>query len=144
MNWHERSFDQLTTAELYAIVALRERVFVVEQRCAYLDADGYDLVATHLWAAGDDAPVAYLRVLPAGTKFAEASIGRVIVDAGQRGTGLGRELMRRGIAIANGPIRIGAQAHLERFYNELGFETISAVYDEDGIPHVDMLRRAAS
>lgn len=144
MHWHERSFSELTAGELYAIVALRERIFVVEQRCAYLDADGYDLEARHLWAARDGRPVAYLRVVPPGAKFAEASIGRVVVDASERGTGLGRELMRRGIAMCGGPIRIGAQAHLQRFYNELGFETASAPYDEDGIPHVEMIRRAAS
>ena len=144
MDWHERSFAELTAGELYAIVALRERIFVVEQRCAYLDADGYDLDARHLWAARDGRPVAYLRVLAPGAKFAEASIGRVVVDASERGTGLGRELMRRGIAMCAGSIRIGAQAYLERFYSDLGFEIASAPYDEDGIPHVEMIRRAAS
>jgi ElaA protein len=144
MDWHERSFAQLTTRELYAIIALRERVFVIEQRCIYLDADGLDPIATHVWAARDGAIVAYLRILPAGAKFPEASIGRVIVAASERGTGLGRELVGRGIVIADGPIRIGAQAHLQRFYGGLGFETISDVYDEDGIPHVDMIRRAGS
>jgi len=144
MDWHERSFAELTAGELYAIVALRERIFVVEQRCAYLDADGYDLGARHLWAARDGRPVAYLRVLAPGAKFAEASIGRVVVDASERGTGLGRELMRRGIAMCAGSIRIGAQAYLERFYSDLGFEIASAPYDEDGIPHVEMIRRAAS
>jgi ElaA protein len=144
MDWHERSFAELTVGELYAIVALRERVFVVEQRCAYLDADGHDAAARHLWAARAGEPVAYLRVLPPGAKFAEASIGRVVVDASARGTGLGRELMRRGIAMCAGPIRIGAQAHLARFYDELGFETVSPPYDEDGISHVEMLRRAGS
>ena len=144
MEWHDRSFGELTTAELYAIVALRERVFVVEQRCAYLDADGHDLHARHLWAARAGAPVAYLRALPAGVKYAEASIGRVIVDASARGTGLGRELMRRGISLCEGPIRIGAQAHLEQFYQQLGFVSVSAIYDEDGIPHVEMIRPAGS
>jgi ElaA protein len=144
MDWHERTFDQLTPRELYAIVALRERVFVVEQQCVYLDADGLDPIAMHLWAARDGAVVAYLRILPPGAKWPEASIGRVIVATGERGTGLGRELMTRGIAIAGGPIRIGAQAHLQRFYGELGFEPISGVYVEDGIPHVDMIRRAGS
>ena len=144
MQWHERSFEQLTARELYAIIAARERVFVVEQRCVYLDADGLDPIATHVWAEHAGEVVAYLRIMPPGSKWPETSIGRVIVAASQRGTGLGRELMRRGIALANGPIRIGAQAHLQRFYTELGFETISDVYDEDGIPHVDMIRRAAS
>jgi ElaA protein len=144
VDWHDKSFDELTVFELYAIIALRERVFVVEQRCAYLDADGHDGQARHLWAADDRGIVAYLRVVPAGEKFAEASIGRVVVDGRARGTGIGRELMRRGIALVDGPIRIGAQAHLQAFYNELGFETASPPYDEDGIPHVEMIKRAAS
>ena len=139
--WHDRAFAELTLAELYAIIALREQVFVVEQACAYLDADGLDPVSRHLWAARGDAIAAYLRIVPAGAKFAEPSIGRVIVAPGERGTGLGRALMARGIAaVGGGPIRIGAQAHLERFYGELGFRRASDVYDEDGIPHLDMLR----
>lgn len=139
--WHDRAFAELTLAELYAIIALREQVFVVEQACAYLDADGLDPVSRHLWAARGDAIAAYLRIVPAGAKFAEPSIGRVIVAPAERGTGLGRALMARGIAaIGAGPIRLGAQAHLERFYGELGFRRASGVYDEDGIPHVEMLR----
>jgi ElaA protein len=144
MDWHERSFAQLTTRELYAIIGLRERVFVVEQRCIYVDADGLDPIATHVWAARAGEIAAYLRILPPGARYPEASIGRVIVAASERGTGLGRELVTRGINVANGAIRIGAQAHLQRFYGELGFETISELYDEDGIPHVDMIRRAGS
>jgi len=146
MRWHDRSFAELTIFELYAIVTLRERVFIVEQRCAYLDADGLDPRSRHLWATDGEAEHAalraYLRIVPAGAKFAELSIGRVITAPEARGTGLGRELMRRGIAACGAvPIRIGAQAHLERFYRELGFVVASAPYDEDGIPHVDMLRQ---
>lgn len=141
--WHDKPFDALTVGELYAITALRERVFVVEQRCAYLDADGVDPACRHLWAAQGDAIVAYLRIVPAGARFAEVSIGRVITAPDVRGTGLGRTLMLRGIAACPpGPIRIGAQAHLERFYGSLGFVRASAPYDEDGIPHVEMLRPA--
>ena len=139
--WHERAFSQLTTAELYAIVELRERVFVVEQHCAYLDADGLDVAARHVWAARGEAIVAYLRILPPGARFAETSIGRVVTAPDVRGAGVGRELMRRGLAAAGpGAIRISAQAHLERFYAELGFQRASDVYDEDGIPHLEMLR----
>jgi ElaA protein len=142
--WHDRAFRELTVDELYAIIALRERVFVVEQTCPYQDADGYDPQCRHLWAARDGAIHAYLRVVPAGVKFAEVSIGRVIVAPEARGTGLGRELMRRGLAAAGaGPVRIGAQAHLEKFYGELGFARASDIYDEDGIPHIEMLRRAS-
>jgi ElaA protein len=140
--WHTRAFDELTVRELYAILALRSRVFVVEQACAYLDTDDADQVCQHLWATRGDELVAYLRIVPAGVKFAEVSIGRVIVAPSARGTGLGRTLMERGIATVGAgiPIRIGAQAHLEKFYGELGFVRASDVYDEDGIPHVEMVR----
>lgn len=141
MQWYERAFHELTVDELYAIVALRERVFVVEQRCAYLDADGVDPVARHLWASDGGEVVAYLRLIPPGVRYDEVAIGRVIVAQRVRGTGLGTELMRRGLAAAGAvPVRIGAQAHLERFYGELGFRRVSDVYDEDGIPHIEMLR----
>lgn len=141
--WHDKRFGELTLDELYAIIELRERVFVVEQHCAYLDADGLDPVARHVWADDGGEIVAYLRILPAGAKFTELAIGRVIVARRARGSGLGRELMRRGIAMAGGgAIRLGAQAHLENFYVELGFARVSDRYDDHGIPHVDMVRAA--
>jgi ElaA protein len=141
LTWHDHRFDELSATTLYGILALRARVFVVEQRCAYADLDGLDLAARHLWA--DDAAriAAYLRIVAAGAKYDEISIGRVVVDPSHRGTGLGRELMRRGLALVGDvPVRIGAQLHLERFYGELGFARASEPYDEDGIPHVEMLR----
>lgn len=144
--WQQRSFDALTARELYAILALRAEVFVVEQRCAYQDLDGFDAASSHLWAEGSDGTVvACLRLLPAGVKYDEVSIGRVVTAPSVRGTGLGRELMRRGIVAAGErvPIRIGAQAYLERFYGEFGFERASELYDEDGIPHIEMLRRGS-
>jgi ElaA protein len=143
--WFVREFAELSLEQLYAIIQLRERVFVVEQSCAYIDADGADPTCKHLWAERDGDIVAYLRVVPAGVKFAEVSIGRVITAKSARGTGLGRELMKRGIALAGGderPIRIGAQAHLSNWYAELGFEKASDVYWEDGIAHVEMVRAA--
>ena len=81
---------------------------------------------------------------PDNERFFEISIGRVIIAPQARRAGLGRELMRRGIAAA-GPvaIRISAQAHLESFYADLGFERASELYDEDGIPHLEMLRPAS-
>ena len=139
MAWRLHPFAELTIAELYAIVSLRERVFVVEQACAYLDADGHDVTARHLWC-GD--VTAYARILPAGAKYPSMSIGRVVVAPEARGRGLARELMLRAIAACTGPIELGAQAHLEAFYASLGFARTGDVYLEDGIPHVDMLRPA--
>lgn len=141
LRWNLRAFSELSAIELYAIVALRERVFVVEQTCAYQDADGIDPYARHLWADEGGTIHAYLRIVPPRLKFDEVSLGRVIVAPEARGTGLGKELMRRGLAAVGAvPVRIGAQAHLEKFYGELGFVRASDVYDEDGIPHIEMLR----
>jgi ElaA protein len=143
MRWQAKAFAELTVGELYAILVLRARVFIVEQNCPYLDPDGADPASRHLWAERDGVLLAYLRIVPPGVKYAEISLGRVITAPEARGTGLGRELMTRGIAACGDvSIRIGAQAHLERFYGELGFVRASDVYDEDGIPHIEMLRAA--
>lgn len=142
LRWFDRAFSELSTVDLYAITALRERVFIVEQNCSYLDADGHDPKCHHVWAEGPDHAIhAYLRIVPAGLKYPEVSIGRVIVAEVARGTGLGKTLVKHGLALAgNVPIRIGAQAYLEKFYADLGFVRASDVYDDDGIPHIDMLR----
>lgn len=143
--WHVRAFAELSAPELYAIVNLRERVFVVEQKCVYLDADGLDPAARHLWAERGGKIIAYLRILPAGVKYDEIAIGRVVTAPEARGGGLGRELMERGIAAVGGaPIRLSAQAHLEAFYESLGFRRASEPYDEDGIPHVEMVRASGT
>lgn len=149
IDWEWLPFAALDAAALYAIVAAREEVFVVEQRCAYRDADGRDPAAWHLVGWGGERcereVAAYLRVLLPGTRFAEHSIGRVLTTAAFRGQGLGRELMRRGLArvaeqFGAVPIRIAAQAHLADFYGSLGFVAVGEPYEEDGIPHIDMRR----
>lgn len=147
MRWQAVPFTDLSVSELYELLALRQLVFVVEQTCPYLDCDGKDHLATHLLGRDESGKlVAYARLFPPGVSFAEASIGRVVTHPSVRRTGGGRALMREAIArtrgtFGEGPIRIGAQRYLERFYGELGFEIASAPYDEDGIPHVEMLLR---
>jgi ElaA protein len=122
---------------------------VVEQACAYLDADGADAQALHLWAHDPATPVlAYLRLFAPGVLGEEARLGRVLTTARGRRRGLGRALMTRGIAVVEErfgapPIRIGAQTYLERFYRELGFVPSGPDYLEDGIPHVVMVRPGA-
>jgi ElaA protein len=141
ISWTYKSFDELSVHELYAAMRLRSEVFVVEQNCVYLDPDGYDDRAMHLLGYRDGELVAYARIFGPGIKYAEASIGRVITSAAVRGTGAGQELMREAIARCEpGPIRIGAQQYLERFYGAFGFVRVSEPYDEDGIMHIEMVR----
>ena len=143
MELHIRRFSELTVPELYDILRLRVDVFVVEQRCAYHELDGRDGCALHVWLSDDGGVAAYLRLLPPGAMFTDAAaIGRVI--AARRGEGLGAEIVRAGIAAARerlgaGRIRIEAQAYAQGFYEKLGFERCSDEFDEDGIPHVEML-----
>ena len=145
IDWRIASWSELGKDELYAILVARARVFIVEQHCPYLDLDGFDAASWHLWTG---SPVlAYLRILPPGTKYAEASLGRVITVPEARRQGLGRALVVEGLRRAElifgpVPIRIGAQKYLERFYGEFGFVRSSDDYDEDGIPHLEMLRAA--
>jgi ElaA protein len=146
LRWQWSRLPALAAVDLYAALAARQRVFAVEQNCAYLDADGHDPHAWHLlgWADGP-LPVlaAYLRVVDPGHRFAEPSIGRVLTVPPYRRVGLGRILMLEGIARTRRiwpgqPILIAAQRRLEAFYASLGFRTASAAYEEDGIPHIDM------
>jgi ElaA protein len=138
--------SELSAHDLYEALALRQRVFVVEQNCAYQDADGSDRSAWHLlgWSTVEPRLLAYARIFEPGIKYAEASIGRVVTAPEVRGEGLGRllmkEAMRRCESVSSGSaIRLGAQMRLEQFYRELGFRTVSEKYVEDGIDHVEML-----
>lgn len=147
MNWTWSRFAELGVDNLYDALALRCRVFILEQG-PYLDPDGVDRQSWHL--LGRDAAgtlQAYLRVVDPGVKYAEPSLGRVITAAEARGTGLGRQLVGEGLqrCLAAWPgqgIRISAQAHLERFYGGFGFVAVGTPYLEDNIPHLEMLRPA--
>lgn len=144
--WKIQRFSELSRDELYAILAAREAVFVVEQSCPYQDVDGKDPIAWHVTGWSPSGKVlAYARVLPPGVRFPEPSIGRVLTAAPARACGLGRELMAQAMRVAEREypglgIRISAQQYLEDFYHSLGFRTIRGPYPEDGIPHVEMHR----
>jgi ElaA protein len=136
VRWRCCAFDALAVAELDAIYRARQQVFVIEQGCIYLDADDVDAQCWHLaaWPAAGSAaqaePLAY-------------------ASSAARGTGLGRELVRRAVVEAEAlfpgaGIRISAQAHLQRFYGAFGFLAVGDEYMEDGIPHIEMLRPAAT
>lgn len=142
--WQIASFDELSNTELYKAMKLRQDVFAVEQDCVYQDADGLDLQAIHIACWDGDNLLAYQRCLPPGLQERDSTLGRIVVAPAARGKDLGKELVRRGIRhnLERWPgagIRIHAQAHLEKFYNDLGFVTDSAPYPLDGIPHLEMV-----
>lgn len=145
--WACKRFDELNTEDLYKILQVRAEVFVVEQDCVYQDVDGFDLGARHVIGqllAGDEAQlVCYARLLSPGVKYEGASIGRVVTAKSARGGGNGKALMVNSLAFCkehwpDAAITISAQQYLQKFYIELGFETQSEPYNEDGIPHIRM------
>ncbi len=149
ITWQWLNFEQFSASTLYAVLALRSEVFVLEQTCIYQDIDGLDPACWHLlgWQAIDGVPqlVAYLRGLPPGLKFTQASLGRVLTASAVRGSGTGRALLNEGLQrmqhqFPDQAIRIAAQCYLQSFYEDFGFVACSDMYDEDGIAHIDMMR----
>lgn len=143
IRWQLKSFEELSPAQLYALLKLRSGVFVVEQQCIFLDMDNKDQHCFHLLGWKDDELVAYTRLVPPGISYAHASIGRVVTSLLVRRTGVGRELMERSIAAVKDlfsatTMVIGAQLYLEKFYSSLGFRRSSEIYLEDGIEHIEM------
>ena len=140
-----KAFDELSLNELYEILKLRSEVFVVEQQCIYQDIDDFDQQSFHLFASIENQLVAYIRVLPDGLKYdCYSAIGRVLVKNEFRKNGYGIILMNEAIDFCKQnfsfPIKISAQAYLEKFYQSLGFKIVSEPYLEDNIPHISMVR----
>jgi ElaA protein len=168
LRWKVCRFDEISSLEMFYILKLRQDVFVVEQNCAYHDIDDLDRACFHVFAYSDaaahsDQPsmqadfkgansldpevLAYARLVPPNLKFREPAVGRVVVAQKARGAKLGYALMRQVLDFADDTYpgaanRISAQEHLKGFYGYFGYEVVSDVYDEDGIPHVEMLRPA--
>lgn len=163
LDWRWKPFPALTASEVYDMLQARNAVFVVEQQCVYNDVDGLDPDAWHLFAyseqadesaqapstfgrnEGDVRPTlaGYLRVLLPDASDSDVRIGRVLTTAGFRGIGLGSAMLEQALKhiVAQWPeaaIKLHAQAHLQMFYGAFGFEPVSEVHDEDGIPHVWM------
>lgn len=147
--WSEKRFSELDRQELYAILAARAEVFVVEQNCPYQDVDGLDQDSIHIMASDSGGRVlAYCRITPPGSRFVEPSVGRVLTTAAGRGTGVGRRLMEHSIDACRRhfpgqAVRISAQQYLQAFYGSLGFGVVHGPYEEDGIPHLEMLLPAS-
>ena len=145
MKFSIKSFDKLTARELYEIGKIRQEVFVVEQNCPYLDFDEKDFDSLHVYSKDEDTDkiICYARVLAPGLSYDTASIGRVMVLSNYRKYGYARKLVLQCIKkkkniMGKNEITIGAQSYLKDFYSSVGFTAVSDVYDEDGIPHIDM------
>lgn len=153
VSWVLQTFDKLTPSDLYAVLQLRQAIFVVEQKCVYLDCDDKDQYSHHLlgWheVGNTQRLMAYLRIVSPLNDGDVPQIGRVVCHPSIRGTGIGKKLMRHGISKCNvlfphQKIQISAQQYLVDFYTDLGFSISSAPYDEDGIPHIGMVYGDAS
>lgn len=143
LQWKFSAFDELSNPELYAILQLRNAVFIVEQNCVYQDLDGKDLQGIHICAWQDNQLAAYCRVLPPGISYPEASIGRIATALTYRKAGYGRQLVQSAIDLALEKfdcknITISAQAYLQHFYESFGFVKTGEMYLEDDIPHIKM------
>lgn len=141
-----KTFEGLTKLELYEIMVIRQEVFVVEQDCPYLDADGLDHLGRHILGTNKEGKIiAYTRIFPKGVKYRDyTSITRVLNHISVRGKGMGQHLMSFSIQkvyehYGSFPIKISAQCYLERFYQSFGFRSVGASYLEDGIPHIAMV-----
>jgi len=145
LDWYLKRFEELSIEELYELLRLRSEVFVVEQRCNFMDMDNKDQKCYHLLGRKNGKLLAYARIVPAGLSYAFPSIGRIVVSGDGRGMGFGVELLEVSISkveqlYGKTTIRIGAQLYLERFYGSFGFQKSSEVYLEDEIEHIEMTR----
>ena len=150
--WQAKSFNDLSVEQLYELLKMRIDVFVVEQTCVYADLDSPQNCldrhndTIHLLGYHEQTLVAYLRILPKGQSYQNhPSIGRVAIAMQARNQGLGHELIHQALLLCQKHfpgegIKISAQEHLNNFYQQHGFKQISAMYLEDDIPHISMLR----
>ncbi|MFS2259867.1 GNAT family N-acetyltransferase [Bacillus safensis] len=144
IKWTCHTFEQLSKENLYLILMERVNVFVVEQTCPYPEIDHRDQEALHLIAKENGVIVAYCRIFQNRIMYKEASIGRVLVTQAGRKKGYGKLLLIKALEklseLGETSVKIQAQAYLKSFYESFGFKAVSDVYDEDGIPHLDMVK----
>lgn len=144
MEFKLKRFKDLNIDEIYKILEIRNKVFIVEQNCPYQDCDGKDKSSYHLFLEEKGEIIAYLRILDKGVSYDQISIGRVLVNENYRGSGVARELVLKAInfieeSLKEKEIKISAQSYLINFYKSFGFKEVSKEYLEDDIPHIDML-----
>lgn len=147
--WEVKTFHQLEVDQLFDVLQLRVDVFVVEQQCAYPEIDDYDRHAETKHLSGCDESgqlIAYARLLPPGLRYLEVNLGRFVVKNVARKQGVGHQLLQEALkeiqnTWSDSAIKISAQDYLQMFYEQYGFERVSDVYLEDGIPHIEMIKK---
>ena len=147
LQWSWKSFDQLTKHELYELLSFRQSIFIVEQQSWYQDTDGLDEDSQHLLVKDKKELIGYLRLIPPGLKYETSSIGRIAISESFRGNSLGARLVDEGLRKSfeihfSNASTISAQEYLINFYQKHGFTMQGEIYDEDGIPHVQMIKNA--
>ena len=142
MEWFCKKYNELSRVELYEVLKIRQEVFIIEQNCHYLDADGYDQYARHLFCSKDNKIIAYMRIVNSGVIYDHISFGRILVDKKNRKQGLGREIIQKGLNLfsKDETIVMSAQVYLKKFYQEFGFKCVGSEYLEDDIVHIKMVR----
>lgn len=145
LNWEIKHYNELSLDDFHDLIALRIKVFVIEQNCPYQELDGKDKKAFHLIGKSSKGEIlGTLRVLPPGISYDEASIGRVVIDEKVRGQKLGHLMMKKALIFIenkfeDNTVRISGQKYLKKFYEDLNFVDIGKEYLEDGIPHLEMV-----
>ena len=148
VKWTCKRFEELTAGWLHRILKLRQDVFIIEQNCIYSDIDKHDYLSLHLIAYKEpNELIGYCRLVPAGLLYKEVSIGRVVISKSFRKKGMGRQLMFQAHKFCcseykTQSIRRNAQQYLKNFYLSLGYHLVSEPYDEDGVIHIQMLKKS--
>ena len=144
LEWSCKKFSEFTKQEFYNILVARQKVFIIEQNCNYLDCDNKDEQSYHLLGMDKNNIASYMRIIPPGISYKDASMGRILTTSKYRGKGLGKLLMKEGISLARkkfkiSKIKISAQSYLLPFYKSFGFVAQGKEYLEDDIPHTEMV-----
>ena len=134
-----KTFNELTTKEIYEILKARAAVFVVEQNIVYQDMDDKDYDSLHVFCEADGTVTAYLRAFE--IEPGVVRMGRVLTL--QHGKGLGGKLLNYALdeirqRFSPRIIAIDSQCHAIGFYEKAGFKVCSDEFLEEGVMHVKM------
>ena len=138
----KKTFNELTNEELYQILDLRLKVFVMEQEILYTDTDFKDQKSIHYMIKDKGIVVSYLRLCLPGVKYPEYALSRIVTDPNYRKLGLATKLIKESMNDIKGhPVRISGQAYLKEYYENLGFEIVKGPYMEEDILHYEMFTK---